>query len=76
MLGSTIQEKVKNLPTNTNSTISSMETRINAISTDVDNGKNAIASAITSKGTSASGTESFDELATKIRNIQSGAVFS
>ena len=76
MLGSTIQEKVKNLPTNTNSTISSMETRINIITTEIDNGKNAIASAITSKGTSASGSETFDQLATKIRNMQSGAVFS
>ena len=76
MLGSTIQEKVKNLPNNTNSTISSIETRINNITTDVTNGKNAIASAITSKGTNASGTETFEQLATKIKNIQSGAVFS
>lgn len=76
MLESTIQEKVKNLPTNTNSTISNIEQRINTISSNIDTGKNLIASAITSKGTSANGSESFEQLANKIKNIQSGLIFS
>lgn len=49
-----------------------VDTELNSVKTSVSNGKSAIASAITDKGVSTSGSDSFATMATNIENIQTG----
>lgn len=53
-----------------NFTASDVEVALSELFTNVSNGKNEIATAITDKGVSASGSESFLELSTKIGQIE------
>lgn len=51
-------------------------TAINELFTNVSDGKNTIASAITDKGVTASGSDTFATMATKIRNITTGVRYA
>ena len=53
-----------------NFTATNVEGALNELFTNVSNGKNLIASAITDKGVSASGSDTFAQLANKINSIQ------
>ena len=53
-----------------NFTVTDVEGALNELFTNVSNGKNLIASAITGKGVSASGSDTFAQLANKINSIQ------
>lgn len=76
MFDSTIQKKVKNLPDDTNTTIRDIEQRITTVSNNVNNGKALIAAAMTEKGTEADASETFEELANKIKTMESRFLFS
>ncbi len=51
-------------------------TAINELFTNVSSGKNTVASAITDKGVTASGGDTFAAMATKIRNISTGVRYA
>lgn len=52
---------------------SNLVAAVNELFTDVSDGKNAVAAAITGKGVQASGSDSFAQLASKISSIRTGS---
>lgn len=71
-LKSTVDNAVGNLSTLQTTDKSNVVKAINELFTNVSNGKSSIAAAITGKGVAASGSDTFDQLATKIGQIVTG----
>lgn len=68
----TVSDNIGTLPSLVTTNKTSVVNAVNELFTSVSNGKNAIASAITSKGGSASGGDTFADLSSKISGLGGG----